>query len=148
MLGDSDGPVPTGPVAGRTAQTQASVQRSMLFSVVLDPGVDATGTNEPPVADFRTGCAGLTCELDGSFSYDLDGDTLTYTWDFGDGTTGTGVEPSHTYADAGHPHRPPHRRRRPRPHREQDRPGDRRRRRSRGPATPAWCRTRRAPTSR
>lgn len=101
ILGDSDGAVPVGPVPGRTATTSTSVSRDMLLSVVIDPGVDATSTNEPPVADFSTGCAGMTCEFDASHSYDLDKDTLTYTWQFGDGQTGTGVNPSHTYATTG-----------------------------------------------
>ena len=67
------------PPPGRTATTSTAVTRSVLFSVVLDPGVDATGTNEPPVAEFTTGCAGLTCEFDASLSFDLDDDdVLTY----------------------------------------------------------------------
>lgn len=101
ILGDSDGAVPVGPLAGRTATTSTSVSRDMLFSVVLDPGVDATGTNEPPVAEFTTGCAGLTCEFDAAHSFDTDKDTLTYAWQYGDGQTGTGVNPSHTYATPG-----------------------------------------------
>lgn len=101
IVGDSNGPVPVGPVPGRTATTSTSVSRSMLLSVVLDPGVDATGTNEPPVAEFTSGCAGLTCEMDAAHSFDPDKDALTYSWQFGDGQTGTGVNPSHTYATPG-----------------------------------------------
>lgn len=101
VLGDSAGGVPQGTVAGRTATTSVSVSRTTMFSVVLDPGVDATPTNEPPVAAFSTGCAGLTCEFDAGLSYDLDGDPLGYSWQFGDGQTGTGVSPAHTYATAG-----------------------------------------------
>lgn len=101
ILGDSAGAVPVGPLAGRTATTSTSTSRDMLFSIVLDPGVDATGTNEPPVAEFSTGCAGLTCEFDAAHSFDTDKDTLSYAWQFGDGQTGTGVNPSHTYASAG-----------------------------------------------
>lgn len=101
ILGDSAGAVPVGPLAGRTATTSTSVSRSMLFSIVLDPGTDATGTNEPPVAEFSTGCAGLTCEMDAAHSFDPDKDALTYSWTFGDGQTGTGVNPSHTYATPG-----------------------------------------------
>ena len=101
ILGDSDGAVPVGPLPGRTATTSTSVSRSMLFSIVLDPGVDASGTNVAPVAEFSTGCAGLTCEFDAAHSYDLDKDALTYSWQFGDGQTGTGVNPSHTYASPG-----------------------------------------------
>ena len=102
ILGDSDGAIPLGSVAGRTATTSLAVTRSVLFSVVLDPGVDQTETNEPPEAEFTTGCAGMTCEFDASLSFDLDDDdVLTYAWNFGDGQTGTGVNPEHTYATAG-----------------------------------------------
>ncbi|WP_207005961.1 PKD domain-containing protein [Nocardioides aromaticivorans] len=101
ILGDSDGAVPVGPLAGRTATTSTTVSRSMMFSIVLDPGVDGTGTNEPPVAEFSTGCAGLTCEFDAAHSFDVDKDPLTYSWQFGDGQTGTGVNPEHTYATPG-----------------------------------------------
>ncbi|WP_436698934.1 PKD domain-containing protein [Nocardioides sp. BYT-33-1] len=101
ILGDSDGAVPVGPLAGRTATTSTTASRSTLFSIVLDPGVDATETNEPPVAEFSTGCAGLTCEFDAGHSFDVDKDPLTYTWQYGDGQTGTGVNPTHTYATPG-----------------------------------------------
>ena len=101
ILGDSDGAIPLGSVAGRTATTSLAVTRSVLFTVVLDPGIDQTETNEPPVAEFTTGCAGMTCEFDADHSFDLDDDTLTYAWNFGDGQTGTGVNPEHTYASAG-----------------------------------------------
>ena len=102
ILGDSDGGIPLGAVAGRTATTSAAVTRSVLFTVVLDPGTDQTETNEPPEAEFTTGCAGMTCEFDASLSFDLDDDdVLTYTWNYGDGQTGTGVNPEHTYASAG-----------------------------------------------
>jgi PKD repeat protein len=101
VLGDSGAGLPVGPAAARTATTSTSVSRSMLFSVVVDPGVDATSSNEPPVAEFSTGCAGLTCEYDASLSFDLDGDDLSYQWTFGDGQTGTGVNPEHTYATPG-----------------------------------------------
>lgn len=101
VLADSGGAIPVGPVVGGTATTSTSVSRTTMFSIVLDPGVDATETNEPPVAEFSTGCAGLTCEFDASLSYDTDKDPLTYNWQFGDGQTATGVNPSHTYAAAG-----------------------------------------------
>ncbi|MET0525286.1 MAG: PKD domain-containing protein, partial [Nocardioides sp.] len=101
ILGDSDGGIPLGAVAGRTATTSLAVTRSALFTVVLDPGTDQTGTNEPPEAEFTTGCAGMTCEFDASLSFDLDDDVLSYQWNFGDGQTGTGVNPEHTYATTG-----------------------------------------------
>ncbi len=102
VLADSAAPVPAGDLPGLTASTDPGVTRTVLFSVVIDPGVDATRTNEPPVADFTTGCAGLTCEFDAGLSFDVDeDDDLTYRWNFGDGQTGTGVNPEHTYADFG-----------------------------------------------
>ncbi len=101
VIGDSGGGVPLGAVPGRTATTSDSTSRSVLFSVVLDPGIDASETNEPPVAEFSTGCAGLTCEFDAGLSFDLDEDPLTYSWEFGDGETGTGANPEHTYSSPG-----------------------------------------------
>lgn len=101
VLGDSAGEVPVGTAAGRTATTSNAASRSMLLSVVIDPGTDATETNEAPTAAFTAGCSGRTCEFDARGSFDPDEDQLTYTWAFGDGSTGDGVDPSHTYASDG-----------------------------------------------
>ncbi|GGO75288.1 PKD domain-containing protein [Nocardioides deserti] len=102
VLGDSAGAdLPVGTAGGRTASTSNAASRSMLFSVVVDPGTDATQTNEAPTATFFAGCSGLTCEFDAGNSFDPDEDQLTYTWDFGDGSTGDGVDPAHTYASNG-----------------------------------------------
>jgi PKD repeat protein len=101
VLGDSDGAVPVGTAAARTATTSTSVSRDIVFSLVVDPGVDLTDSNEAPVADFATGCAGLACEFDAAHSFDPDHDALTYSWTFGDGESGTGVSPLHTYASPG-----------------------------------------------
>ncbi len=38
-----------------------------------------------PIASFSVACAGPTCTLDGSGSFDSDGTVAQYTWDFGDG---------------------------------------------------------------
>ena len=97
----ADAEVPTGTAAARTATTSSNASRSVTFSVVLDPGPDATTTNEPPTADFTSGCASLTCEFDAAHSFDPDADQLTYSWAFGDGQTGTGPTPAHTYASPG-----------------------------------------------
>src|SRR5690606_34447323 len=40
-------------------------------------------------------------EVDGSRSFDPDGDVVAWTWDFGDGTTATGRSAGHSYASPG-----------------------------------------------
>jgi len=71
-----------------------------------DPDGDSDGTaivvsqpvdNTPPVATFTYSCTDLTCDFDGSGSYDPDGSIVSYDWDFGDGNTGGGATASHTY---------------------------------------------------
>jgi len=69
------------------------------FQPVLIPS--GGGGNEPPVASFTYTCTDLTCDFDGSDSYDPDGSIVSYEWDFGDGDTATGVTVSHTYAADG-----------------------------------------------
>ncbi|QYJ04851.1 PKD domain-containing protein [Nocardioides panacisoli] len=101
VLGDSDAGQPAGPAPGGTATTSTVASQSMLFSVAVRPGKDATRTNRAPVAAFATGCAGLTCEFDTTDTFDVDGDDLTYAWDFGDGNTSTAPHPEHTYAAPG-----------------------------------------------
>lgn len=48
-----------------------------------------------------TGVVGQPVQVDGSASYDPDGDALTYSWAFGDDSTGSGVKPSHAYSAPG-----------------------------------------------
>lgn len=58
----------------------------------------------PPIANAGgpyTGYAGAALRLDGTGSYDPDGDPLTYWWIFGDGEVGTGPTPLHAYAATG-----------------------------------------------
>jgi thermitase len=59
------------------------------------------GENQPPVAAFTYSCTDLTCDFDGSGSYDPDGSIVNYAWSFGDNTTGSGVTTSHTYQEGG-----------------------------------------------
>jgi PKD repeat protein len=59
--------------------------------------VDGTFGNAPPVASFTYSCTDLTCDFDGSDSYDPDGTIVSYDWDFGDNETGSGVTVQHTY---------------------------------------------------
>lgn len=101
VLGDSDGEVPPGTAAGRTATTSTTASRSALLSLVVAPGTDATATNRAPTAAFRAGCSGRTCEFSAAGSFDPDEDQLGYTWAFGDGSTGDGLDPTHTYASDG-----------------------------------------------
>ncbi|MGD8977197.1 MAG: PKD domain-containing protein [Gammaproteobacteria bacterium] len=65
---------------------------------------DPAAANVPPVADAGgpyTGEAGSAVQLDGSASFDPDGNIASYDWDFGDGNNGTGPNPLHTYASGG-----------------------------------------------
>ena len=73
---------------------QASVSRiTRVDTVNVGPVADAGG---PYGAQ-----AGTPITLDGTGSFDPDGDALEYTWDFGDGTTGSGPSPAHVYTIAG-----------------------------------------------
>jgi thermitase len=67
----------------------------------LQAALTGGGENIPPVAAFTYICDGLTCDFDGSDSYDIDDGIATYGWDFGDGTTGSGVSATHAYLTAG-----------------------------------------------
>lgn len=63
----------------------------------------ATPVNQAPTASFTTSCTGLTCDMNGAASSDVDGTITDYAWSFGDGATTSGASPtsSHTYAAGG-----------------------------------------------
>jgi hypothetical protein len=57
--------------------------------------------NQAPVAAFIHQCQELSCQLDGSASYDRDGRIATHAWDLGDGSTSSGATTTHGYAATG-----------------------------------------------
>lgn len=79
------------------------IQEPLLDVSTFDPVLIESGGsgNESPVASFTYTCTDLSCDFDGSNSYDPDGTISSYAWDFGDGNTGSGVTASHTYAADG-----------------------------------------------
>ncbi len=67
--------------------------------------VTITGAGKSaPIANANGPYIGLTSavvHLDGSKSYDPDGNIVNYTWDFGDGSKGYTVSPTHLYPNEG-----------------------------------------------
>ncbi len=74
--------------------------RINVNNAVLTATGNESSANSSPTASFTSSCTGLTCDFDGSGSYD-DGSIASYDWDFGDSSTGTGVTTSHTYGADG-----------------------------------------------
>src|SRR5207302_2617289 len=63
----------------------------------------ATG-NQSPIANAGGSYSGVAAQpvsLNGSASFDPDGNIASYVWNFGDGGTGSGVSPAHAYNAAG-----------------------------------------------
>ncbi|MGB5764622.1 MAG: PKD domain-containing protein, partial [Sedimenticolaceae bacterium] len=60
----------------------------------------ASDPNDPPVAGFGYGCAGLDCSFSDNSS-DGDGTIVARSWSFGDGQGSTATSPGHNYAAAG-----------------------------------------------
>jgi PKD repeat protein len=60
--------------------------------------------NRPPIAVVDSviySCTGMTLLLNGSLSYDPDGDPMTMNWEFGDGSTSTETNPAHIFTKPG-----------------------------------------------
>ncbi len=86
---------------------------TVMLTVIDDQGaaatttaqVQATSTNQVPVAQFTSNCAGLTCTFDASASYDPDGTIQGYFWLYGDGSyaivMGNTPTTAHHYDTAG-----------------------------------------------
>ena len=55
----------------------------------------------PPTATFDFYTSGLTVDVNGGASSDVDGTINSYAWTFGDGGTSTGSMTYHNYATAG-----------------------------------------------
>jgi PKD repeat protein len=70
-------------------------------TATTDVDVD-DGINDPPVAVIKSiNCTGLSCDYDGSDSFDPDGSVTGYSWAFGDGNPGSGATGTHVYTSAG-----------------------------------------------
>ena len=100
-----DGTSGTGRVAEHIYQSDGSFD--VMLTVTDNRGDTATAArsvevaNEAPVAELSVSCHGLTCGLDASASFDVDGPIVSYEWSLGDGTSSTGGRTSHTYASEG-----------------------------------------------
>ena len=83
-------------ITAKATDTIGQMTMSASVAVTVD------NVNEPPVASFTYDCTGLTCDFDGTGSFDPDGTIVGYEWDFGDGNGDTGATtPQHVYGAAG-----------------------------------------------
>lgn len=85
----------------QTTSDHYPVLSSYSFS---DGGGDDGGddeTNNSPIASYTFTCTELTCDFDGSGSYDSDGSVANYSWDLGDGNTASGETVTHSYSTGG-----------------------------------------------
>jgi hypothetical protein len=91
-----DGQTGSGKVASHTFATFGTY--SVTLTVIDDGGaaasqtqfISVSDTNANPAAVFDLSCTGLTCHVDGSDSYDIDGSITEYQWSFGEGTVVSG----------------------------------------------------------
>ncbi len=70
------------------------------LSSTATTAIHVANTNRAPVAEAGgpyTGFVNVPVTLDGSQSYDPDGDPLTFYWDLGDGDAGSGAIVAHAY---------------------------------------------------
>ena len=90
------------PAAGMTITPLWANTTGVAVAVTLA----STGSlpNAPPIAvagSDQTVAVTTSVTLNGSLSYDPDGNSLTYTWNFGGGATATGALVTHAYPTAG-----------------------------------------------
>jgi len=120
---EDDGAYDTGWTTTKTASQQYTIAGTYTIKLEVKDtgGLTATATkqivvtlpNNPPVANAGTDfwvTQGEAFTLDGSASYDPDGDPLTYTWDdnYGDFVGVTGVKPSVTLNTVDHGNKKKH----------------------------------------
>jgi len=79
--------------------TNSKTANNHLLYTLFD-GSAPPPPNQAPVASFTFDCNDLSCNFDGSGSYDPDGSITSYAWAFGDGSTGSGVTAVRTYGAA------------------------------------------------
>ncbi len=105
-----DGNTGTGVTPSHTYAAAGNYTVSLVVNDGTDDSPAATtsaniaAANAPPVANAGgpySGEAGSAVQLDGSASFDPDGNVASYAWNFGDGNTGSGATPNHTYAAMG-----------------------------------------------
>ena len=97
LVGDSGGPVASGPYGALTATTDTASDKAIMWSVALKPA----GANQNPQAAFTSTCSAGSCSFDASGSSDADGTVASYAWTFGDGGTATGKTSTHAYGSSG-----------------------------------------------
>jgi PKD repeat protein len=97
----------TSSLASVVSHTYAPGTYSVTVTVVDNAGARDTESTEivivdnRPTASFEFSCNGLTCDFDGSRSFDSDGLIVRHVWNFGDAADAVGPKVTHTYAASG-----------------------------------------------